>query len=63
MPAVSKKQFALFKGICEGGIPRSRWPKGMTKKIACEFVKGQSPKGLPQRVKKKKSRKKRRRKK
>ena len=49
MPAKSKAQFRLMKGICEGGIPRNRWPKGMTKAKACEFIRGQSPKGLPAR--------------
>jgi len=52
MPAKSKAQFNLMKGICEGGIQKSRWPKGMTKKKACEFIKGQSPKGLPKKKKK-----------
>jgi len=47
MPAKSKKQFKLMKGICEGGIkPRKGLP---TKKVACEYVKGQSPKGLAKR--------------
>jgi len=54
MPARSQAQFRLMKGICEGSIPRSRWPKGMTKAKACEFVKGQSPKGLPKKAKRKK---------
>ena len=49
MPAKSKKQFKLMKGICEGSIK----PRGsLTKKVACEYVKGQSPKGLPKKVKK-----------
>jgi len=51
MPAKSKKQFKLMKGIAEGGIkPRKGLP---SKKVAKEFVKGQSPKGLP--TKKKRS--------
>lgn len=50
MPAKSKKQFKLMKGIAEGGIkPRPGLP---SKKVAREYVKGQSPKGLPKRVKK-----------
>lgn len=50
MPAKSKEQFKLMKGRCEGGIkPRKGLP---TKKVACEYIKGQSPKGLPRRVKK-----------
>lgn len=50
MPAVSNAQFRLFKGICEGTIPKERWPEGMTREKACEFVEGQSPKGLPEKV-------------
>jgi len=50
MPAKSKKQFKLMKGICEGGIKHRR---GLpSKKVACEYVAGQSPKGLPKHVKK-----------
>lgn len=44
MPAKSKAQFQLFKGICTGSIKPK---KGITRKVACEYVKGQSPKGLP----------------
>ena len=50
MPAKSKKQFALLKGIATGSIkPRPGLP---SKKIAVEFVEGQSPKRLPVKVKK-----------
>jgi len=49
MPAKSKQQFKLMKGVCEGSIKPKR---GLTKKVACEFVQGQSPKGLPKRKKK-----------
>jgi len=44
MPAKSKEQFRLMKGICEGSIP----PGGNNPTVAeaCEYVKGQSPKGL-----------------
>lgn len=52
MPAKSKQQFKLMKGICAGSI-RAGGSKP-TKKVACEYVRGQSPKGLPKRVKKKK---------
>lgn len=48
MPAKSKQQFKLAKGVCKGSIPA----KKMSKKVACEMVKGQSPKGLPRKVKK-----------
>jgi len=52
MPAKSKSQFKLMKGICEGGIkPRKGLP---SKKVACEYIKGQSPKGLPAKKRKKK---------
>jgi hypothetical protein len=45
MPAKSKQQFKLMKGICQGSIkPRKGLP---SKQQACEFVEGQSPKGLP----------------
>lgn len=49
-PAKSKAQFRLMKGICEGNIEPT---DGITKKVACEFVKNhQSPKGLPEKIKK-----------
>jgi hypothetical protein len=44
MPATSQAQFKMMKGICEGSIKPT---KGITKKQACEFIDGQSPKGLP----------------
>jgi hypothetical protein len=51
MPAVSKSQFRLMKGIEKGSIP----PKGgLSKSKAAEFVAGQSPQRLPQRKKAKK---------
>ena len=50
MPARSKAQFRLMKGIAEGSIK----PKGgLSKATAREFVAGQSPKKLPNKVKKK----------
>jgi len=52
MPAKSKAQWKLMKGIAEGSIkPRKGLP---SKAQAQEFIGGQSPKGLPKRVKKKK---------
>jgi hypothetical protein len=46
VPAKSKAQFRLMKGVSEGSIP----PKGgLTKAKAAEFVAGQSPKKLPER--------------
>lgn len=50
MPAKSKAQFRMMKGIAEGSIP----PKGgLTRKTAGEYVEGQSPKKLPAKAKKK----------
>lgn len=48
MPAKTKAQFRLMKGIATGSIK----PRGtLTRKVAREYVKGQSPKGLPKRKK------------
>jgi len=49
MPTKSKNQFKLFKAICEGNYPDGY--RGISKKVACEFVGSQSPKGLPNKVK------------
>lgn len=56
MPATSKAQWKLMKGIAEGSIP----PRdGITKKAAQEFIRSQpSPKGLPAKKASKPSRKK-----
>jgi len=43
MPVKSRVQFKLMKGICEGSIKR----KGLSKQVACEFVKGGKPVDLP----------------
>ena len=44
MPAKSQAQFKMMQGIAHGGIK----PKGgLTPDVASEYVKGQSPKGLP----------------
>lgn len=45
-----------MKAICEGVYPSGY--RGITKKVACEYIKGQSPKGLPTKVKKTKPKKK-----
>ena len=45
MPAKSKQQYKLMKGIAEGSIKHK--PGLPSKKTAQEYVKGQSPKGLP----------------
>ncbi len=53
MPAKSKAQFKLMKAIAEGTYPSGY--RGISRKVAREFVDHQSPKGLPGKVKKKKS--------
>ena len=37
-----------MKGICEGTYPDGY--RGISRKVACEYVKGQSPKGLKKRA-------------
>ena len=50
-PAKSKAQYRLMRGICSGSIkPRKGLP---SKKTACEFIKGQSSKGLPGKARRK----------
>jgi len=49
MPAVSKKQYKLMRAVCSGTAKKK--PKGLSKAEACEFVRGQSPKGLPEKKK------------
>jgi len=51
MPAKSKAQYRLMQAVCHGTAKKK--PKGLSKEEACEYVKGQSPKGLPKKVKKK----------
>ena len=46
MPAKSKKQFRLMQAAAHGKAK----VKGLSKGEAAEFVKGQSPKGLPEKV-------------
>ena len=53
MPAKSKSQFKLMKTIAEGTYPSGY--RVISKKVAKEFVDHQSPKGLPEKKKKKKS--------
>lgn len=52
MPAKSKKQFRFMQAAAHGTLRKK--PKGLSRAEAKEFVKGQSPKGLPTKVKKKK---------
>jgi len=49
VPAVSKKQYKLMRAVCSGTAKKK--PKGLSKAEACEFVRGQSPKGLPEKKK------------
>ena len=48
-PATSKAQFRFMQGVAHGSIKAP----GLSKGKAAEFVKGQSPKGLPKKAKKK----------
>lgn len=50
MPAKSKQQFKFMEGVASGSIKKP----GLSPAKAKEFVSGQSPKGLPRKVKKKK---------
>jgi len=52
MPAKSRSQFRLMKAIAEGTY--SSGYRGISKKVAKEFVNHQSPKKLPEKVRKKK---------
>lgn len=52
MPAKSKAQFKLMKAIAEGTYPSGY--RGISRKVAREFVDHQSPKGLPRKLNKKK---------
>jgi len=47
MPAKSMQQYQYMRGICDGNI---KPPEGMTKEQACEYVAGQSPEGLPEKI-------------
>jgi hypothetical protein len=49
-PAKSKAQFRFMKGVESGSIKAP----GLSKAKAAEFTSGQSPKGLPKKVKSKK---------
>jgi len=48
MPAKSKKQFRFMQAVAHGQAKTK--VKGLSKGEAAEFVKGQSPKGLPEKV-------------
>ena len=44
MPATSRRQYRLMRAVCSG---HANMP-GLSKAEACEYVHGQSPKGLPE---------------
>lgn len=50
MPAKSKAQFRLMEAAAHGKAKNAH----ITTKVAKEFISGQSPKGLPEKVMKKK---------
>lgn len=50
MPAVSKQQYKFMQGVAHDTIKK----KGLSKTKAAEYVRGQSPKGLPKKKAKKK---------
>lgn len=47
MPVTSRAQFRFMQGVAHGNIDAP----GLSKQQAAEYVSGQSPKGLPERVK------------
>jgi hypothetical protein len=49
MPAKSKAQFRFMHAVASGKVKK----KGLSEAEAAEYVKGQSPKGLPRKSKKK----------
>lgn len=55
MPAKSKAQAGLMGAVCGGKAKNP--PKGLSKEKACEFVRGQKIKDLPQKVTKKRGKK------
>ena len=50
MPVKSKAQYRFMKAVESGDLKK----KGLSKQEAAEFTKGQSPKSLPEKAKKKK---------
>lgn len=51
MPAKSKAQFNFMQALASGAAPTTGGGTGPSPAVAAEFVKGQSPKGLPKKVK------------
>ena len=54
MPAESKAQYRFMQAMLHGDEPKKKGKKRPSKKVAREFVEGQSPKGLPERKRRKK---------
>lgn len=54
MAATSKHQFNFMASIASGTLKK----KGLSKKKAAEYIKGQNPKGLPARSNKSKKKRK-----
>lgn len=50
MPAKSKAQFRFMHAVASGKARRK--PAGLSRREACEFVRGQSSTGLPARKRK-----------
>ena len=46
MPATSKRQFRFFQAVAAGKAKKK--PKGLSRAEAKEYVRGQSPTGLPE---------------
>ena len=51
MPAKSKAQYGLMQAVAHGTAKHK--PKGLSRAEAKEYVKGQSPKRLPEKAKRK----------
>lgn len=49
MPSKSKAQYRFMQGVAHGTIKK----EGLSKKEAAEYIRGQSPKGLVERVRRK----------
>lgn len=48
MPATSRAQFRFMQAVAHGTAKKK--PKGLSQGEATEYVRGQSPKGLPERA-------------
>lgn len=52
MPAESKAQYRFMQAMLHDDKPKKRGKKRPSKKVAREFVEGQSPAGLPEKKRK-----------